>query len=140
MLYYFITIMRTCIECQEETDNFLRQDKKCRKCKNKYTKANLSHRYHNSRNSAKRRGYTFNLTKKEYKKITNSNCIYCNGTDGNEKYQYVGVDRVNNNEGYILGNVVPCCRICNSMKSNLSYYQFIIHIGKIFKNMIYKFI
>ena len=130
--------MRTCNECNEETDNFYKKDIKCRKCKNERCKASLSHRFHNSKRSAKDRSYKFELTKKEYGKITNSHCIYCGETNGNKKY--VGIDRLNNNEGYTISNCVPCCRICNSMKSNLSYYQFINHIGKIFKNMIYKFI
>tara|TARA_R110002020_G_scaffold306484_10_gene522443 strand:- start:744 stop:1142 length:399 start_codon:yes stop_codon:yes gene_type:complete len=131
--------MRTCNECNKETDNFYKKDIKCRKCKNERCKSSLSHRFHNSKRSAKERGYVFELTKQEYGKITNSNCIYCGELDGNEKKKYVGIDRVNNNDGYTISNCVPCCKICNSMKSNLTYYQFINHVEKIFKKNNLKF-
>ena len=49
------------------------------------------------------------------------------------RYIYNGVDRKDNNLGYTIDNCVPCCHRCNSMKSNLSYQNFIQHISNIYK-------
>lgn len=35
-----------------------------------------------------------------------------------------GIDRVDNSLGYILSNVVSCCKICNYMKKDLSEQEF----------------
>ena len=39
-------------------------------------------------------------------------CFYC----GEES---TGLDRVENNKGYTNANVVPCCKECNRLKSNI---------------------
>lgn len=44
-----------------------------------------------------------------------------------------GIDRVDNEIGYIYENCVCCCKVCNTMKMNLSVYEFLNHISKIFK-------
>ena len=36
-----------------------------------------------------------------------------------------GIDRVNNDLGYIESNIKPCCYTCNIMKSSMSYDNFI---------------
>jgi len=36
-----------------------------------------------------------------------------------------GIDRIDNSKGYIEGNMVPCCKICNWMKSDKSSIDFI---------------
>lgn len=38
---------------------------------------------------------------------------------------YNGIDRLDNSEGYIFGNVVPCCATCNFAKHTMSYTDFI---------------
>jgi hypothetical protein len=47
------------------------------------------------------------------------NCSYCGG-DAN-----IGIDRIDSSVPYQLGNVVPCCTICNLMKSVDSCQQFL---------------
>ncbi|NCB97235.1 MAG: hypothetical protein EOM36_02595 [Bacteroidia bacterium] len=42
-----------------------------------------------------------------------------------------GIDRVNNTLGYTIENIVPCCSLCNSMKSTLSSESFLAHIKQI---------
>jgi hypothetical protein len=46
-------------------------------------------------------------------------------------YIYSGVDRINNEPFYKKNNTVPCCAICNRMKSDLSLNSFLQHINKI---------
>lgn len=90
--------------------------------------------------SAKKRGYSFDLDKESFRKITKKNCHYCGGepnrvikgqgkTSGD--YIYNGIDRIDNSIGYIEDNIVPCCFICNSMKHTLSVEDFLKHIETI---------
>ena len=97
----------------------------------------------NYRRNAKNKGREFKLTNEEFKRLTSSNCRYC-GDVPNKQWFYVklnhtktmpyifnGVDRVDSDRGYIIGNCVPCCKICNSMKLDLTVDGFINHINKV---------
>lgn len=44
----------------------------------------------------------------------------CNYCDEFDKYELTGIDRLDNNLGYIDTNVVSCCEICNNMKHVMS--------------------
>jgi 5-methylcytosine-specific restriction endonuclease McrA len=80
----------------------------------------------------------FSLTPAEVWQITQSNCHYC-GTPPSttSKYRtaqnvtYNGLDRVDNEGGYVTGNVVACCRHCNSMKSSLPVEVFLDHVRRV---------
>jgi len=75
---------------------------------------------------------SFVLTIEEFKKLIFSNCYYCNEKHSNYIkdpksdliLEYNGIDRINNNRGYEIDNVVPCCKKCNSMKSYRTLEQF----------------
>ena len=81
----------------------------------------------------KKRGYTFELTEEQFAKITKQNCFYCGAKPNNIKndkgsfgaYTYNGIDRIDNNKGYVIGNIVSCCKKCNRAKdiSNLKEYK-----------------
>ena len=43
-----------------------------------------------------------------------------------------GVDRIDSNKGYTKDNCVPCCKICNQMKSNIDIGTFLTQISKIY--------
>ena len=78
--------------------------------------------------NAKRDGRVFAITEEEFVRITSSDCYYCRaepsnvygGKTYNGDYTYNGVDRVDNSKGYVISNVVPCCRDCNSKKQHLT--------------------
>lgn len=42
-----------------------------------------------------------------------------------------GIDRIDSGQGYIQGNVVTCCAVCNQMKSDLDVSIFLDQIGMI---------
>lgn len=132
--------------------------KSCGCLKERYTlrrsgRAALKNNYSRYKSGAKERNLDFLLTLEEFEKIiTTENCHYCNDLPNNKKYAYHrtryskgietdefilahGIDRIDNNKGYIKGNVVCCCKICNSMKSKLSYNDFILQIKKIKDNL-----
>ncbi len=87
--------------------------------------------YYNYKNNAKKRGYTFELTKEQVIKLTeNLKCFFCN-----QEYKRLGIDRIRNDEGYKLGNVVSCCKMCNRMKSNFDFNSFIKKCNQIAKHL-----
>jgi len=81
---------------------------------------------------AKDRGYLFNVSLEELIRISQGKCHYCGTEPNNIKktkndkigFRYNGIDRINNKKGYISKNCVPCCRICNYAKSNMSLVDF----------------
>ena len=81
---------------------------------------------------AKRRNLVWELSKEEFLVITQLDCFYCgspptrisayhNATGG---YKYNGVDRLNNEEGYFLDNVVSCCSWCNWAKKDRTVKEY----------------
>ena len=95
------------------------------------------------RGSAERRNLEFTLTIDQFREIIAQNCFYCGcppsnshyRTRGNGAYSYNGIDRVDNNKGYILENVVPCCKRCNYMKREMGQEDFINHVVSIYNNL-----
>lgn len=76
------------------------------------------------------RGFNFDLSDEEAKKLLSRECYYCGNND------YIGLDRIDSTKGYTLGNTVSCCKYCNLMKNNLQYDLFLTQINKIFKHRI----
>lgn len=72
------------------------------------------------------------LTLNDCEKIWIQPCEYCGGECLDTKGGY-GIDRINSKKGYELGNVVPCCSICNRAKFNSSREEFEKWILKIIK-------
>ena len=52
--------------------------------------------------------------------VSRSTCTYCDATA-----EYMGVDRVQNDQGYALGNVVPCCSTSNYVKGKFTLRSFV---------------
>lgn len=92
----------------------------------RWTKS-LHGRFITYRSSARKRELEFTLTEQDVKNIVSQPCFYCNTF----KHITSGIDRVESSIGYILGNCVPCCHMCNRMKSNYSAEDFIEHCKKI---------
>ena len=93
---------------------------------------------------AKKRGYDYELTEEQFKKITQQNCFYCGvkaeqitkaskGTNG--EYIYNGIDRINNKLGYTKDNTVPCCKTCNAAKGTLTIEDFRDWVKKAYNRM-----
>lgn len=83
-------------------------------------------KYSSYKYSAKRCRNEFRLSKLDFFSFYNKECVYCGS-----KIDGIGIDRVDNNIGYIYNNCVPCCKHCNWAKSNLLLKDFIEHINKI---------
>jgi hypothetical protein len=62
----------------------------------------------------KKAGRSTNLTAEWMRgNITNKPCFYC-GTEDAPR----GCDRLDNDAGHVVGNVVPCCKLCNKTRNN----------------------
>lgn len=77
-------------------------------------------------NDARHRGLELSITKGEFMLFWQKPCHYCDSP-----IETVGLDRVDNSKGYVLGNVVSCCKFCNFAKRNLSRDAFIQHCEKV---------
>jgi len=82
---------------------------------------------------AERRGFKWNLTRENVESIITKDCYYCGTKPTNIKktknsidngLNYSGIDRINSSKDYTIENIVPCCRICNYAKSNLTLKEF----------------
>jgi len=108
------------------------------KCKPKGV-ASFNEYFYRYRYDANRRGIEWAISKRYFKNLTSSNCSYCGDPPSlnfqakryNGGYLCNGIDRIDNNLGYIESNVVPCCTVCNMMKKKLTHNEFISKIKQI---------
>lgn len=81
---------------------------------------------------ADRRAYPWELDFDFVNDLIRQECYYCKLPPSNlktlknslEAFKYSGIDRKDNTKGYTKDNVVPCCKICNNAKSDLTLEQF----------------
>ena len=98
--------------------------------------AGLNAFYYNTKSSANKRGYTFDLSLSEVSFLSQLPCSYC-GKEPSQvlgsfpNFLYNGIDRIDNSTGYVEGNCTPCCKLCNRMKGILSVDDFKEHIKTI---------
>lgn len=91
----------------------------CRPCEGRIFARRYMHngpqRFYLARKQARKRALEFELTQEEYIGLAESPCVYCG-----ESYRSVGtgLDRVNNDVGYVLQNVMPCCPQCNKLRGD----------------------
>lgn len=111
-----------CPQCRGEVWKPLSSlNKVCYKCKS----FNLSLKLHSKtivakigsyKTSAKKRGYSWELSNDLAQELFEKKCYYC----GQPPTPLNGIDRVNNNYGYTVDNSVPCCKKCNYAKNDMS--------------------
>ena len=89
----------------------------------------VSYRWSQFKNQARQRNKTVEITFHEYTTLIKSTCAYC-GTEPSKSVR-IGVDRLNNNRGYVKGNVAPCCAPCNYMKRAMPVSAFLGHVALI---------
>jgi hypothetical protein len=114
----------------------------CRDCSNKNRKKNPMTGYKRMRRnyikSAQRRGHIFDLSFDTFYKLTQQNCHYCGETPEDKTYEHWtfkanGIDRVDNNVGYLEDNCVSCCTHCNMAKRDLNVDEFFKWIKSVYE-------
>lgn len=97
--------------------------------------ANMWRSYY--KNNARKRYIPWEISDEFFDALIKNNCHYCGkppisftkrGMSG--ELICNGVDRLNNSLGYFELNVVACCALCNRLKSDMSYIDYISHIRK----------
>lgn len=90
------------------------------------------------RAGAAHRGVPWGLTREETLLLTASPCSYCGQPPSNRsKLSYgrvrtgSGIDRVDNGLGYVPGNVVSCCWLCNRAKGPLPLADFLAWLQRV---------
>lgn len=94
------------------------------------------------RSDAERRGHNWKLSRAEVRQLTSARCSYCgaepvrhtNQARYNGEYPANGIDRVDNERGYTIYNVVSCCARCNRAKATKSKKEFLDWIGRVYKH------
>lgn len=120
----------------------------CLECTEKLTskpKLSINERNYNSykHKIESQTKHEFNLSFEEFDSLVIKDCYYCGSNPifperfknefKNRDIKYFnGIDRVDSLKGYTLDNCVPCCSICNRMKSDMEQSIFINHINKIY--------
>lgn len=87
-------------------------------------------KYQQYKNNAKKRDLPFLISFEEFNQFWQQPCYYCGSN-----IPTIGLDRVDNEQGYSIENVRPCCRTCNIMKQRLDTDVFIEHCARIVKNL-----
>jgi hypothetical protein len=111
-----------CVEC-------------CKESSRKYYQKNPAHnkeyyqtpkgKYAAYKAGAKRRGLTFDLSCEMFSSLLKKSCRYCGISPAN------GVDRIENNEGYVLDNCAPCCCWCNRAKGVETEDEFVEQCARV---------
>ena len=96
------------------------------------------------KNRAKRKELTFSITKEEFLNIARKPCFYCGKINSNYMiagkrnggFYYNGIDRFDNNVGYIKENCTPCCKNCNKAKLDQTHEDFLSMVKSIYERHI----
>lgn len=136
--------MRKCITCKTEVCNKWYRGPLCGSCyQQRWRRENKEHqkeyskmwknrnpekerarhlkpksRFISARNSATTRGKQWNISLEDFIKLIETPCYYCNDEMNAGPNYGSGLDRIDNSIDYEFNNVIPCCKICNSMRNN----------------------
>lgn len=92
--------------------------------------------------SAKHRSLEFSLPDDEVFALITSDCAYCGlppstklhqvTTKAHVDFRYNGIDRVDNSKGYVSGNCVPCCSMCNKAKLDSKLDEWLDWVNRVY--------
>lgn len=80
-------------------------------------------RFRNGIKTAKERSLPWGITFEQYKVLVSQPCHYGNSNHSNGETG-TGLDRIDRNKGYEIGNVVSCCGAHNYQKGKLELLGF----------------
>ena len=87
-------------------------------------------RYGSYKKSARVKELDFEISKEKFRSITSQPCYYCGEFT---RKDFVGMDRIDNGQGYVESNLVPCCKFCNYARRQLSQQEFIRKVMLIYE-------
>lgn len=106
-----------------------------------YGQSSFNRLLRNYKRHAKERNFEFLLTEDQFRSLTQQECYYCGKLPGktmfaehnNGDYIYNGIDRLDSSKGYFIGNVVPCCKTCNTAKMAMPEEEFYQWVESVYK-------
>lgn len=135
--------LKLCSDCGKSSEEVIfnknkpgKYPNKCRNCNTIYRRREyntLDQKLKKHKSGAKRRNYEWKLTDKQANKLFLQNCHYCDKKSV-ENIDLSGIDRVDNNVGYIVENCVSCCSLCNYMKRDFDVEIFLKQCKNIAKH------
>ena len=75
------------------------------------------------------RALLFTISETDFERLVIQPCYYC-GFQSSSRLN--GIDRIDNNKGYILQNCITCCKMCNLFKNMLHPIEFLDKINAIY--------
>jgi 5-methylcytosine-specific restriction endonuclease McrA len=110
--------------------------------------ATYNHVYIAYKRHARLKKRSFELSLATFVQIAKKDCYYCGQPPknalkskcGRENFIYNGLDRINNDNGYTLDNVVACCFKCNLAKKKMSQKDFLSWVTQLANNLRLRFI
>src|SRR5216683_5790983 len=107
--------------------------KLCDSALNKLYLRSLKGKYSYSYRKAKLRKLEWDIKINHYDNLLRQGCYYCKSSIISD--YGCGLDRIDNSKGYILGNVLPCCKECNRIKHIYLSVQEMLAVSKLLKEM-----
>jgi hypothetical protein len=92
--------------------------------------------YSHYKDSALSRNIEFAITQEDFEKVVKKNCYMC-GKSTSQTHTN-GIDRYDNDIGYVVKNLRPCCGGCNYMKRDYSYEDIFCKFRLIYKHNLEK--
>jgi len=75
------------------------------------------------------RGLNYELSRQDFNEIINKPCYLCGKTNSDSHRN--GIDRIDNNIGYVLDNCMPCCGDCNYLKNKHDLFDVLLKCATI---------
>lgn len=129
--------LRRCINCYQKLKKYEAERKDTRQERN-YKAEAFKNKYviwNHYIKSAQKRGIDFTLPKTIFNELILKPCFYCSYI---KKDEVNGIDRIDNNKGYVEDNCIACCQFCNLAKGTQHPQEFIDKMKAIYKFNIMK--
>lgn len=101
--------------------------------------------------NAAQRGLSWEVTDQELQGLIFEPCHYCGVLGASETKRHYktsspagnslrnnGIDRVDNRVGYVISNLVPCCKYCNIAKMSMSREEFLAWVARVYNHSVEK--
>lgn len=102
--------------------------------KTKYLQKESKNAWYRFRYSTKKRKLKYTISRDFYEELLTKPCHYC-GMLRSSTSLSSWIDRVDNEKGYLIDNVLPCCPTCNKLKSDYLTKEEIEEIIKLLKKL-----
>lgn len=137
----FVDGRKMCIKCRQKQERH-RQTKKYHETRKKtrkhYQDTSIVNKLYEYKKGADKRHLCWYLSNEYAEELFSGDCHYC-GISSCERLN--GIDRKDNDVGYVPANCLSCCSTCNYSKRDMKYEDFIDlcrRISKNFEHMVVK--